>query len=126
MVLSELESVDYIIVFDTDTPMDLLEAIRPNVLVKGGDYSRNQVVGGELLVTTSQLGPNLYIGNHPGPTAATGRHSRCPSRSPLRPSSTKREWPGDGARCCRSAEEAKRWSWRRGWTSNPRPSIQTS
>ncbi len=45
MVLSELESVDYVVVFNEDTPMKLLHAIKPDVLVKGGDYAKNQVVG---------------------------------------------------------------------------------
>jgi D-beta-D-heptose 7-phosphate kinase/D-beta-D-heptose 1-phosphate adenosyltransferase len=45
-VLSELESVDIVVVFEEDTPMTLLERIRPDVLVKGGDYSKDQVVGG--------------------------------------------------------------------------------
>ncbi len=43
--LAALEYVDYVIVFEEDTPMKLLEAIRPNVLVKGGDYSLDGVVG---------------------------------------------------------------------------------
>ncbi len=49
MVLSELESVDYIVVFDQDTPVGLLKAIQPDVLVKGADYSRDQVVGGDFV-----------------------------------------------------------------------------
>lgn len=49
MVLSELESVDYIIVFEQDTPIPLLKALRPDVLVKGGDYTRQQVVGHEIV-----------------------------------------------------------------------------
>jgi len=49
MVLSELESVDYIVVFDDDTPIELIEAIRPSVLVKGADYTREQVVGHEVV-----------------------------------------------------------------------------
>jgi D-beta-D-heptose 7-phosphate kinase/D-beta-D-heptose 1-phosphate adenosyltransferase len=49
MVLSELESVDYIILFDQGTPVKLLRAIRPDVLVKGGDYRENQVVGREIV-----------------------------------------------------------------------------
>ena len=49
MVLSELESVSYVVVFEQDTPLDLIEAIRPTVLVKGADYSREQVVGGSLV-----------------------------------------------------------------------------
>lgn len=49
MVLSELESVDYIVVFDQDTPTNLLKAIKPDVLAKGADYRRSQVVGGDLV-----------------------------------------------------------------------------
>lgn len=44
-VLSELESVDVLIVFEEDTPTRLIEAIRPDVLVKGGDYTKERVVG---------------------------------------------------------------------------------
>ncbi len=45
-VLSELESVAVVVIFDEDTPMRLLEAVRPDVLVKGGDYTKDKVVGG--------------------------------------------------------------------------------
>jgi D-beta-D-heptose 7-phosphate kinase/D-beta-D-heptose 1-phosphate adenosyltransferase len=38
-----------VLVFDTDTPMPLLEALRPDVLVKGGQYKLEEVVGYELL-----------------------------------------------------------------------------
>jgi len=49
MVLSALESVDYIVVFDKDTPKDLLRAIQPDVLVKGDEYTVKQVVGHEIV-----------------------------------------------------------------------------
>ena len=49
MVLSELQSVDYVLVFDEDDPLKLIEAIKPEVLVKGGDYQRSEVVGGDLV-----------------------------------------------------------------------------
>ena len=48
-VLAGLASVDAIIVFAEDTPVSLLERIRPDVLVKGGDYTRDQVIGGDLV-----------------------------------------------------------------------------
>ncbi|MGH7215541.1 MAG: D-glycero-beta-D-manno-heptose 1-phosphate adenylyltransferase, partial [Tepidisphaeraceae bacterium] len=48
-VLEELESIDYLIRFDDDTPMRLIEAIRPDVLVKGADYTVDKVVGAELV-----------------------------------------------------------------------------
>jgi len=44
-VLEELESIDYLVRFDDDTPMRLIESIKPDVLVKGADYSKEQVVG---------------------------------------------------------------------------------
>ncbi|WP_439814316.1 D-glycero-beta-D-manno-heptose-7-phosphate kinase [Zavarzinia sp. CC-PAN008] len=44
-VLSALSSVDAVTFFDEDTPLKLIEAIRPNVLIKGADYREDQVVG---------------------------------------------------------------------------------
>jgi D-beta-D-heptose 7-phosphate kinase/D-beta-D-heptose 1-phosphate adenosyltransferase len=49
MVLSELESVDYLVVFDDDTPIDLVSAIKPDVIVKGGDYTPKTVVGADVV-----------------------------------------------------------------------------
>lgn len=48
-VLEGLESIDYLVLFDEDTPMSLIEAIRPDVLVKGQDYNRSTVVGADLV-----------------------------------------------------------------------------
>lgn len=47
MVLAGLRSVDLVVPFDEDTPMALIEAARPDVLVKGADYSLSGVVGRE-------------------------------------------------------------------------------
>ena len=44
-LLGALEAVDIVTVFDDDTPLGLIESIRPDVLVKGGDYSPGEVVG---------------------------------------------------------------------------------
>ena len=44
-VAAALEAVDAVILFDTDTPLDLIKALRPNVLFKGGDYRLETVVG---------------------------------------------------------------------------------
>ncbi|MBT6406424.1 MAG: bifunctional heptose 7-phosphate kinase/heptose 1-phosphate adenyltransferase, partial [Rhodospirillaceae bacterium] len=41
--------VDMVIIFSEDTPIDLIEAIRPDVLVKGADYTVNTVVGADLV-----------------------------------------------------------------------------
>jgi len=49
LVLAGLECVDYITVFDDATPLALIEELRPDVLVKGADYSWNEVVGAEFV-----------------------------------------------------------------------------
>lgn len=48
-VLAGLESVDWVVSFSEDTPERLLQRIKPDVLVKGGDYSEEQVVGAEFV-----------------------------------------------------------------------------
>ena len=44
-VLAALASVDAVVVFDEDTPLELIRVLRPDVLVKGGDYSEETIVG---------------------------------------------------------------------------------
>jgi D-beta-D-heptose 7-phosphate kinase / D-beta-D-heptose 1-phosphate adenosyltransferase len=46
-VLAALESVDAVILFDDDTPINLINQIKPNVIAKGSDYTAEQVVGGK-------------------------------------------------------------------------------
>lgn len=46
-VLAALEAVDAVILFDEDTPLNLIDAVRPDVIVKGDDYTEEQVVGGK-------------------------------------------------------------------------------
>jgi len=48
-VLEELESIDYLVRFDDDTPLRLIEAIKPDVLVKGADYKKEAVVGWDIV-----------------------------------------------------------------------------
>jgi D-beta-D-heptose 7-phosphate kinase / D-beta-D-heptose 1-phosphate adenosyltransferase len=48
-VLAALEPVDAVILFEEDTPLDLITAIRPDVLVKGADYQEEEVVGAQLV-----------------------------------------------------------------------------
>lgn len=50
-LLSSLECVDYVTIFDEDTPHRLLEVLRPDILVKGGDYLPSQVVGSEVVLS---------------------------------------------------------------------------
>jgi len=48
-ILSALECVDYVIIFEEDTPLRLLAAIKPEILVKGADYKKDEVVGAQLV-----------------------------------------------------------------------------
>jgi len=48
-VLSALSSVDHIIIFSTDTPERLIRLIRPDLLVKGGDWRHEDIVGGDFV-----------------------------------------------------------------------------
>ena len=52
LVLAGLESVDFVIVFDEDTPYALIKLIKPDVLVKGGDYNGKEVVGSDIAKVT--------------------------------------------------------------------------
>ncbi len=49
IVLDALRSVDLVIPFDTDTPLRLIEQLLPDILVKGGDYTRDAVVGADVV-----------------------------------------------------------------------------
>lgn len=49
-VLAGLESIDYIVGFEDDTPAELIKAVRPQVLVKGGDWSPERIVGRETVL----------------------------------------------------------------------------
>jgi len=48
-LLAALACVDCVVVFDEDTPLDLIRALRPDVLVKGADYEPSQIVGADLV-----------------------------------------------------------------------------
>ncbi|MFW6415495.1 MAG: D-glycero-beta-D-manno-heptose-7-phosphate kinase [Thermodesulfobacteriota bacterium] len=48
-ILAELESVDSVVIFEEDTPYELIQSLRPDVLVKGNDYELKDVVGRDLM-----------------------------------------------------------------------------
>ncbi len=48
-LLAALDCVDYVVVFDEDTPLQLIQSLKPMVLVKGGDYSPEEVVGKDVV-----------------------------------------------------------------------------
>ena len=48
-LLASLESVDYVILFEEDTPLELIKCVLPDVLVKGGDYTPDKIVGADIV-----------------------------------------------------------------------------
>ncbi len=54
-VMAALASVDYVVFFDEDTPLELIKQIKPNVLVKGGDYNVLDIVGREYAEETTTI-----------------------------------------------------------------------
>lgn len=49
LVLSALKSVDWVVVFAEDTPLELIKAVKPHVLIKGADWKGKGVVGGDFV-----------------------------------------------------------------------------
>ncbi len=56
-LLSHLESIDYVVAFDDDTPYDLISQILPDILVKGGDWAVDKIVGHDIV---QKNGGNVY------------------------------------------------------------------
>ncbi len=54
-VMAALRSVDYVVIFDEQTPLELIKAIRPDTLVKGGDYAIEDIVGREYATKTTTI-----------------------------------------------------------------------
>jgi D-beta-D-heptose 7-phosphate kinase/D-beta-D-heptose 1-phosphate adenosyltransferase len=52
LILSAMEVIDYVVIFDTDTPYEIIKKIKPDVLAKGGDYLVENVVGREFAKET--------------------------------------------------------------------------
>lgn len=50
LLLASLEFVDFVILFDEETPMNLIKMITPDILVKGGDYTIESVVGADFVL----------------------------------------------------------------------------
>ena len=48
-VLSALESVDYVVLFNEETPYELIKEVRPDVLVKGADWEKEDIVGNDIV-----------------------------------------------------------------------------
>ena len=63
-VLSALECVDLVVIFDDDTPLELIRALSPDVLIKGSDYEESNIVGADFV--KSQGGRVVRIGLREG------------------------------------------------------------
>ncbi len=49
LVLAGLRSVDYVVIFEEDTPLELIREVEPDILVKGGDWAPEEIVGREVV-----------------------------------------------------------------------------
>jgi D-beta-D-heptose 7-phosphate kinase / D-beta-D-heptose 1-phosphate adenosyltransferase len=79
-VLAALEAVDLVVVFAQDTPLELIKKVRPTVLVKGGDYRREEVVGYDIVEAMG--GEVLLVDLVPGySTTRLVDRSRTPPRA---------------------------------------------
>jgi rfaE bifunctional protein nucleotidyltransferase chain/domain len=54
-VLSSLEMVDYVTIFDEDTPYELIKHLKPDILVKGGDWKKEDIVGSDIVPEVHSL-----------------------------------------------------------------------
>jgi len=54
-VLASLEMVDYVTIFDEKTPYELIKLLRPDVLVKGGDWKKEEIIGSDIAKETYSL-----------------------------------------------------------------------
>jgi D-beta-D-heptose 7-phosphate kinase/D-beta-D-heptose 1-phosphate adenosyltransferase len=50
-ILDALKPVDYVVIFEEDTPLRLIQMVKPDVLVKGGDYKVEEIVGSEFVMS---------------------------------------------------------------------------
>jgi len=62
-VLAALSCISYVVIFDQDTPYELIKTVQPNILIKGGDYKPEDIIGNDLVkaiggeVTTIEFVP---------------------------------------------------------------------
>jgi len=68
-VVAGLESVDYVVVFDEDTPLKVIEAVKPDVLVKGADWRKKDIVGADFV---RENGGSIYSVKLAGGRSTTG------------------------------------------------------
>ncbi len=59
--IAALECVDYVVIFNEDTPFRIIQSLKPDVLVKGSDWKKKEVVGGE---TVKSYGGKILLANY--------------------------------------------------------------
>ena len=65
MLLASLEFIDLVVVFEEDTPLELIKSLLPDVLVKGGDWKPEQIIGSDLVLARGGTVHSLpYIGGY--------------------------------------------------------------
>ena len=62
-VLSNLKPVDYVVLFEEDTPLELIKALIPDVLVKGADWALDKIVGSDVVLSTGGEVKNISFVN---------------------------------------------------------------
>ena len=58
-ILASLKAVDHTVIFDQETPLKLIQTIKPNILVKGGDWKIEQIVGSEFVLKNGGIVKSL-------------------------------------------------------------------
>lgn len=58
-MLLALEAVDYVVLFDEETPYSLIKEIKPDILVKGGDWNLEDIVGGDIVKKNGGMVKNI-------------------------------------------------------------------
>ncbi|MGD9765163.1 MAG: D-glycero-beta-D-manno-heptose 1-phosphate adenylyltransferase [Candidatus Binatia bacterium] len=98
-VLAALAAVDYVTIFDADTPYALIDRLQPDVLVKGGDWSVDRIVGADLVrarggrvraiplapgYSTTRLVERMLRARPDAPSALPARNRRATTRRSVR------------------------------------------
>lgn len=78
LVLASLEMVDAVVVFNEETPINLIATIRPDLLVKGADYTRDTVVGADLVM---EAGGDIFFAELEPEQSTTKTVSRLPQEA---------------------------------------------
>lgn len=76
LLMATMEPVDLVVLFEEDTPLAVIEAIRPDVLVKGADYSEDQVIGADFVRATGGKIVLVPLAEGHSTTAAIARATR--------------------------------------------------